>query len=459
MENNKNYKIDVTLSNDYYAAYLTLHLLEKEATLTLSDLKEALAKKNVVFGIKESVLQQLADNPRNVDTQLVAEGIPHENGTNAEITFLIDYQHEVKPKLEEDGSVNFKDMNYIETVKRGAILATKTQPTEGKDGTTVTGKKIHGKMGKDAPFKIGKNVSVSRDGSAILADTEGVVKMDDGRVSVLSILEIDSDVGLGTGNIDFNGEVRVKGNVISDFEIKAKDQLIINGLVESARLTSGGDLIINGGIQGNDRAVITTDGNLISKYIINAKVIVKGNIEADTIMHSEVICDGQVILKGRKGSLVGGITNVKEAIDARIIGSEMGTQTRIRLGIDQEMILEFQRVSEEMKQVKENLTKLQQASSLLEKKLRAQPDDAKTSALLKNTRDNIERYRANLQELADKNETISEKFKTARDAKIDVGTLYPGVKIQISSDYMNVKDTFKNVTIKRSQKGIDIISK
>ncbi len=459
MENVESYKIDVTLSNDYYAAYLTLHLLDKEVFLTLQDLKEALAKKNVVFGIKETVLQQLADNPRNVDSLLVAEGIPHENGSSAEITFLIDYQHEIKPKIEDDGSVNFKDMNYIETVKRGAILATKTSPTEGKDGTTVTGKAIHGKMGKDTPFKVGKNVSVSRDGSAILADTEGVVKVDDSRVSVLSVLEIDSDVGLGTGNIDFNGEVRVKGNVISDFEIKAKDQLIINGLVESARLTSGGDIMINGGIQGNDRAVITTDGNLVSKYIINAKVIVKGNIEADTIMHSEVICDGKVILKGKKGSLVGGITNVKEAIDAKIVGSEMGTQTRIRLGIDQEMILEFQQISEEMKQVKESINKLNQATALLEKKLRAQPDDAKTAALLKNTRDNSERYRKNLKDLADRNESISEKFKTAREAKIDAGILYPGVKIQISSDYMNVKDTFKNVTIKRSQKGIDIISK
>ncbi len=197
------------------------------------------------------------------------------------------------------------------------MLAEKVDPTEGTPGLTVTGKNIKGKPGKIANFKFGKNVEVSEDGYQLIASTDGTIKMEGQRISIIEILEIRGDVGVKTGNVTFKGKILVTGNVVTGYTIECDGDVEVQGVVEGAKITATGDIIVGRGIQGQDEAVIECDGNLIGRFINNCHAKVKGNIEADAIMHSKIVCDGEIKVSGRKGLIVGGEIKAKDQISAR----------------------------------------------------------------------------------------------------------------------------------------------
>ena len=123
---------------------------------------------------------------------------------------------------------------------------------------------------------------------------------------MVELLEIRDDVGVKTGNIDFSGKIVINGNVTNGYSINSDDEIVINGIVEGAVISTKGNLFINGGIQGHDKAQITVGGNMISKFINNAHITCHGNIEADAIMHSTIMCDGSIHVRGKKALIVGG---------------------------------------------------------------------------------------------------------------------------------------------------------
>jgi hypothetical protein len=184
----------------------------------------------------------------------------------------------------------------------------------------------------------------------------------------------------------------------------------------------------------------------MAKFLNNCTVVVNGNIEADTILHSHITCDGSITVKGRKGLLVGGEINVRKDINAKTIGSEMGTITKLRLGIDSIVMEEYQAALNGVNEIRESITKLNQASKLLNKQyessqnpeIRAMLDKTNTSL-----QDYISRYEAANKGLKE----ISENIESMKGSHINAENLFPGVKIRIGSTYFNVKDQLKDVTI------------
>ncbi len=94
---------------------------------------------------------------------------------------------------------------------------------------------------------------------------------------------------------------------------------------------------------------------LLVVFINNCHAKVKGNIEADAIMHSKIVCDGEIKVSGRKGLIVGGEIKAKDQISAKVIGSDMGTQTKIQLGVDSELIERYQFLTDKIKEQRENI--------------------------------------------------------------------------------------------------------
>ncbi len=64
------------------------------------------------------------------------------------ISFKYTDKKKAKPKVLEDGSVDYKDMDTYQFVNEGDLLAEKTLPTEGEDGMSVTGRVIKARMEK-----------------------------------------------------------------------------------------------------------------------------------------------------------------------------------------------------------------------------------------------------------------------------------------------------------------------
>lgn len=68
------------------------------------------------------------------------------------------------------------------------------------------------------------------------------------RVSIIPELVNDGDVDLSYGNINFNGDVLISGNVEEGMEVKSGGNIRIGGLVSRARIHAAGSIWIRGNI-------------------------------------------------------------------------------------------------------------------------------------------------------------------------------------------------------------------
>lgn len=83
------------------------------------------------------------------------------------------------------------------------------------------------------------------------------------------------------------------------------------------------------------------EDDLMAKFIENATIYVKGKIETGEIVNSSVLCDDQIIVKGKKGLIIGGEITSKYMVEANRIGSKLGVITSINLGVDMNTIKEL----------------------------------------------------------------------------------------------------------------------
>ena len=68
-----------------------------------------------------------------------------------------------------------------------------------------------------------RGAQVSKDGLQVTAKISGMPRLEaDGRIAVYSVLPINSDIGLETGHVEFDGYIEVKGDVTSGYQVKGK---------------------------------------------------------------------------------------------------------------------------------------------------------------------------------------------------------------------------------------------
>lgn len=447
----KSFEIIVRISDDYYKAFVSVEFNAPSVKIKPDEIVSVLKDKNIVFGLKYNVIERICSESKTVFNEMIAEGIPHENGSDAKIELNFNKEHRAKPQILEDGRVDFKNMGFVEIVRTGDILATKIPLTKGKNGTTVTGKVIRAKDGKEAVFKIGKNVKLSSDGLSVISEVDGTIVYDNDKFSVIQMLEIKGDIGVETGNISFQGQVIVNGNVTSGYEVVCEGDLVINGVVEGATLKSGGNLTISRGIQGHDTADITCFGQLTSNFINSATVYCKGDIEAGAIMNSNVKSDGKITVKGKKGLIVGGEITSKSDIEANIVGSEMGIITSIKLGVDIEVIEELKTLTHEVKELIDMHDKLDKSIKLLKMKVDQNPEDERSKFMHNKYSQSFIELDSTLSDKRLRLKMLNELVNNIRGAQLKARTIYPGTRVKIGSTSYYVKYEMSHTIITKDR--------
>ncbi len=441
--------IRVDISGDYYSAMLTVASEFEIDRISKNVILEQLEKKGIIYGVDMKKIDFICSQCRPVENIVISKGIPHINGVDGRIEYKVELPNDVKPRVLDDGTVDFKEMNSFVFVKKGQVLAERIPPTEGEEGRTVTGKIIKPKSGKKANFGIGKNVILSEDGSKLISSVDGSISMEGHKINIIEVLELMSDVGVKTGNITFKGKVIVHGNVLTGYSIHCDGDLEIKGVVEAAQIRADGDITISNGIQGHDEANITCGGSLVSKFINNCNVKVDGNIEADSIMHSNIICDGIVKVHGKKGMIVGGSVQAKEEVHVHTLGSSMGTNTRVIIGMDSDMLEKSEKFSGEIKEIKQKIKKVDQILNLLTRKLEINPNDKSSSELLNKTQKSKREYMEQLSKKSNDFREIRESLDEQQGTKIYANAIYPGVRISIGQSHYNVKNAVLNAKVGR----------
>lgn len=403
-------------------------------------------KKVIKIGLDEDTLKR-ALYERYYNTKiLIAEGFKPVNGKDGYIKYFFDLGKKIAPKVLEDGTVNYRELNIINNVSKGDVLAELVPPKEGKDGLKVTGETISYKKGKSPVLRYGKNVRLLDNGVTLVATKDGHVEIKGGKIVVSDVYEVEN-VDNTVGNIYFNGSVFVKGNVYNGFQIKADGDVVINGLIEGAYVENGGDVVVKRGIQGLNKLTIKTAGRVTTRFIENAIINSKMTITAEAIMHSQVFTKEDITLIGKRGLIVGGVCRAGKNIHAKTIGSSMATKTILEVGTDPELKDKSEKLKNEIEQLEENLGKIMKSLELMNKlkNIRSLSNDqAEMYSKLIMTKETLEE---DLNKLKDEYEFIRVQIESISRGKIKVAdTVYPGVKIVIGNGTMTVRDELKRCT-------------
>jgi uncharacterized protein (DUF342 family) len=442
---------------------------ETEHFATIDDVRKVLARHNVVFGIIENKMTELAAklariaNTKDMTEALeeeVALGIPMISGQDAQIVYVykdvLAKNQDAIPDQTDDGRVDYRAGHKIDNVTKGMVIARKIPVVKGVSGKTVTGKETLALEGKDIELIPNKGVVISPENPfEYIADSDGQVIIKDQKISVLALYEIAGDVNFSTGNIDFIGTVVVKGDVKDGFKIHAGEDIIISGVVEGAELTAGGKITVVGGVSGNDKAKIVCKGDASIKYVRNAIVEVGGNLNiGQAIMHSKVTCDGKVVVAGQRGVIVGGQIIAGQEVSAGIIGSNFATNTEIVVGEIVSIREELQKIDTELKSIVENLDKTKKGMLFLKElhtKLGGNLPADKKELLTKLTRAQFKLI-ADSKMLAERKTEFQKKEQESMAEKrncrvVCTGVIYSGVKIIINKVMRQISEELKYCTL------------
>ena len=425
---------------------------ENGESLKPQELIRDLTFKRITYGVRRNEIFDFLSHVRYCTDLQVAAGKAPRNGSDARIEYYFQTDKKARPTLKEDGSVDFFHLNTINHCKKGDVLARLYPEDRGEAGSTVYGEKIPPREVKAGVLHYGRNISISEDKTVLTAETDGHVMLVEGSVFVSDVLEVEN-VDTSTGNLDYEGSVRINGNVCANFEVRARGDIEVTGIVEGAGLFAGGNIIIARGMNGMAKGELQAGGNIVAKFLENARVSAGGSVSTESILHSRVTAGTQIVVTGKRGFITGGKVCATSLIQVKTLGSPMGTDTVVEVGMDP---LKKARLQELQKQVTESsrmIAQIQPVLAALSKKMaqgvKLRPDQ------LKGFQEMVQQEKQLKEIVANNNEELTglqSVLQESSGAKVEVsGEVYAGTKICISDVSLVVKESMRHCKFKKEQ--------
>ena len=417
---------------------------EGEHELTAEGIKDDLAASGVKMGILDDEINRFIAEREYFVPYTIARGQQPVDGHDGRIEYKFNTVTSAKPKMNDDGTVDFHSLDNVNHINAGDVVAELFPEDYGTPGYDVVGQQVSPKKVKRAVFQYGRNLKVSEDKRFLISEVSGHVTLENDKVFVSNELEL-VNVDNSTGDINYSGNVIIKGNVITGFSVNASGDITVNGLVEGANLTAGGNITLMRGVQGGGRAMLTAGGDIVSKFIESANMVsAGGKIETDSILHSKVIAKGPIVVQGRNGLIVGGDVKSRVLIDCKTIGNDMGTATVVGVGVDPTVKKRIDVLKNELEQLGKQKIQLGQLVTALRKKQDIEGGlDAEKQALQQKTMRNMLMLEKQLsddkKELEECRNMISEdasaRIKVSRTANI-------GTKVMFGDQYIFLREKY-----------------
>ncbi len=449
--------MDVDVSDDYMSAIARFYPPSlKGARLTKNDILATLKKERIRFGVDEEAIASFIKNPQYCTDYIIARGEPMVQSKNGSIEYFFETQKNLAPKLNEDGTVDYHELNLISAVNEGQLLARLTPPDPGTPGTSVRGEPVMPAKVNDLKLKFGKNVRISEDETEIYSMVEGHAMLTNDTVFVSDVYIVPANVDNSTGDVEYNGSVEVKGNVNSGFSVKAGGDIVVEGLVEGATLKAKGKIIVKLGVHGMSNALLVAGSSITVKFVENAEMYSDESINADSIIHSNISAKYDVRVMGKKGFIIGGMVRAGRQIVTQTLGSDLGALTKVEVGINTKKKKQLRDIENRLKSLEEEKNKIEPTINGLGKKVAEGlqlPDDK--LAFLKSVAVAYQDIKKQMYETETEYAELMEEFEIGENANIEViGDAYPGCNI-------NISDAQKALTDKRShcrmiKSGVDV---
>jgi uncharacterized protein len=435
-----------------------------ENDLTYDQIIIKLQMLGVRVGLDEDKIRAICESDKPLRNIVIAECIYPEMGEKARLEYFVDINARRKAVVQNDGSIDFRDLGEISSASTDQALYRKVPPTIGKPGKNVLGKEIPGLLGKDLTINTGVGTEIDADDpNLVRASRDGEILLTNGIVQISDVFNVIGNVDYSTGNLQFNGAVKVNGDVNSGFKIEADGDVEIRGFVENAEVISGNDVIIHGGFSGMGDGIVKAKRDVIAKYVENQTI----HADRDIIIsghsyHSNLTAGRSVIVTGSQSAIVGGECKAETGVNSNRLGSINGTKTVIKVGYNKEISdrlfqseKEIARIEEEKHKLGQNIENLSRLK--LVKKGILPPDKMEQLEAMEVEFNDMYDI---LRELKSTKDELEEKQNELNNAKVLANTAaFQNVHVYYGLQYLTVKNNLGPSIFKLSKSEIIRLSK
>lgn len=369
----KDVELEIVISENDMLATMVITGAYKGNPLVGHQIVSALADSHVVKGINKLALKKVLVmshtlKPGETFSQPVARGKHPINGKDTLLKPLVKdpTKQILAPKEKKtSGKIDMLNLGEMISVAVDEPLMERIPATAGEPGSTVLGRVIPAKAGRDCILKEGKGSKISQDNpNLLIATASGMPVIHDRSVDVTEAICL-PNVGVATGHVKFKGDVVVLGNIESDMIVRATGNISVGGFIESANVQAKGDINVAKGIIGHNvsegepkSCIVKSGGSIHAKYAQFCELQAAENIQLKVhCMNSEVRCGKDLVVSnsnGKKGTLSGGHAKVGGSVTCVELGVEGDTATHV------EAFAHFHKHRERQLKLKENYTLAQE---------------------------------------------------------------------------------------------------
>lgn len=308
--------------------------ISKEAVLA------ELGAKGITEGIALDAINQAIADGAAQDVE-IARGRAPVAGEDGRLKCLLPAARDRRPQLDASGHIDYRDLGEIQVVRAGEALMRRHPPTPGTPGITVRGAAIPPRAGKDIAFAPGLAgvAPAADDPNLLIAACAGQPVQVRGGIMVEPVFSVEA-VNMASGNIRFDGSVKIRGDVAAGMLVSATGDIEIGGVVESATLEAGGSIVVKGGVIGRlgrkdaGDHHISCGGDFSAAYAQQVRVEAGDSIFIDDIaMQCDLLAANHIrVGQRRRGHVIGGRLQATLSVTARVLGSPNRIETRFEIG-------------------------------------------------------------------------------------------------------------------------------
>ncbi|WP_035767660.1 DUF342 domain-containing protein [Butyrivibrio sp. NC2002] len=446
----------IDISDDKMECYFTIPVGTKAAKYTLEYILKLLYQAKIRRGVNRTTIENLIENKKFGIKTLVATGKLAENGKDGFYEFMLEASEKISPDMQSSDGADFTNVKVFNEVKQGDKIAIYHPPTMGVDGYDVTGKITKAKAGKGKSLLRGQGFILLSDKKTYVASITGIGRIHKGEIKIdkakiyQSLIDI-RDV------IRYDGTIWVKGDV-DNARIEAKGDIVVDGSVSCSDLTAGGRIVVRKSIVGNlsGKTAIRAGGMVVAAHVDNAMVKCGEDLVSNDCINCNISTGGKVIMLGDAGLISGGRISSLRGVETAILGGKTVKETSVRIGVTEELDLEYRDILRTMSRLYSELKVYEQQRS----KVAQFNDQTNKQALQVKIKINAESAikEAELEKIKKRKQEIEAEMETVKDSKVIISRLiFAGTLIVIGNRRIRIaqnRETVNGIQISGNDMGI-----
>lgn len=410
--------------------------------VSLQMLREDLRYEGITYGVLDDALEELVEQQLYLHIFPIARGTAPVDGIDGTVQPLIEQRDAIRIDATPDEVLDFNMSELVQAIHKGDRICKITPAVPGKVGSDVTGRLINGHIGQEPVIPRGRNTEPSGDGKFLLATITGAVFVEDGLFCVEQRRIISGDLRSDSGNLDYPGDIWVKGSVTGGLTINAAGDVIIEGAVDQAQIIAKGTIRVQKGMKGPG---LLRAGRQVQCAVIENAIIDAGDsVYAEVIINSKITCENTVYATQGRGLIVGGHVRAREGICALKIGNQSECLNRLTLG----------RYAEVQRQIETTAAELEEAHLTLERlrqnvlNMRAVTNlSLEKRALLQQLTEQKALYTTREEELNERITQLRQQSHADMTGHIRCDELYPQTEITIGDQSVSVQQPVTDCNI------------